>query len=259
MGGGNKILVIENEESLANFLETKLKKEGFEILTARDGEVGYAQIKSWKPDLVLLDIPVSNMNEYLEKIYKEGVRIPFIIISNSDKFAELEKIKKIGAVDFLVKSEFGTQEIIRKIEKYLKRNENKNSTKGGSENSKILLVEDEQLLREICSKKLLIEGYDVIEVLDGGDALKKITQEKPDLILLDIILPTINGFEILKQIRSNEDTKIAHTPVIILSNLGQETDIARAKELGISGYLIKAQFTTDEIIEKVEKVLKEKK
>ncbi|OGF20679.1 hypothetical protein A2Y83_05125 [Candidatus Falkowbacteria bacterium RBG_13_39_14] len=262
MGGKNKILIIEDEEFLADVLETKIKKEGFEVLVARDGAAGYTQIKNWAPDLILLDILMPHMNGYevLEKLYDKKIETPVIIISNSGQPVELEKIKKLGAVDYLVKTEFEPQEVVQKIKKYIENGQKKENESGGDNNNsgkvKVMLVEDEQLLREICGKKLIIGGYDVVEVIDGGDVLAKIKKEKPDLVLLDIILPTVNGFEILKQVRSHEDPIIAKTPVLILSNLGQESDVEKAMQLGADGYLVKAQFTTDEIVEKVKNILK---
>lgn len=123
---------------------------------------------------------------------------------------------------------------------------------------KVLLVEDEQLLREICGKKLIMGGFDVVSVIDGVSAIKKAMEERPDLILLDIILPGIDGFEVLKRIRNHADPKVAKIPVIMLSNLGQDADVQRALRSGANGYLIKAQFTTDEIVAEVKKALKVK-
>lgn len=128
-----------------------------------------------------------------------------------------------------------------------------------SAKTKIILVEDEQLLREICSKKLQKMGFNVSTAIDGAEALKKIKNEKPDLVLLDIMLPTMDGFEILKQLRSEANPAVAKIPVVMLSNLGQDSDVKRAMQLGANAYMIKAEFTTDEITMKVKEVLGNKK
>ncbi|MBU0620151.1 response regulator [Patescibacteria group bacterium] len=120
---------------------------------------------------------------------------------------------------------------------------------------KILLVEDDNFLREICTKKLTKQGFIVYEAIDGEQALKKLEKVRPDIILLDIILPIIDGFEVLKQIRSHKDKKIQKTPIIILSNLGQKNDVDKAFTLGANNYLIKAHFTTDDILDKIKKEL----
>jgi len=117
----------------------------------------------------------------------------------------------------------------------------------------ILVVEDDKFLRDLIAQKLLKEGFDVVEAIDGEQGVKKIEEEKPDLVLLDLILPGIDGFEVLS--RTKENPVLAEIPVIILSNLGQKDDIEKGLNLGAVDYLIKAHFTPGEIIEKVKKVL----
>lgn len=119
---------------------------------------------------------------------------------------------------------------------------------------KILIIEDDKFLRELIAQKLLKEGYDVIWAIDGEEGVKKAIEEKPDLVLLDLILPGIDGFEVLAKIK--EDSVISEAPVIILSNLGQKDDVERGINLGASDYLIKAHFTPAEIIGKIKSVLK---
>ena len=119
---------------------------------------------------------------------------------------------------------------------------------------KILIVEDDKFLRELIVKKLLGENYDVIEAADGEEGVKKIKEEKPDLVLLDLILPGIDGFGVLSQVK--EDPAFALLPVIILSNLGQKDDVERGLKLGAVDYMIKAHFTPGEIIEKIRTILK---
>jgi len=114
---------------------------------------------------------------------------------------------------------------------------------------KILIIEDDRFLRELMVRKLKMEDFEVMEAEDGGEGLKKIKEGKPDLVLLDLILPEMDGFEVLEQKRKEE--KIKDIPVIILSNLGQKEEIDRGLQLGAKDYLVKAQFSPSEIIEKV--------
>lgn len=118
----------------------------------------------------------------------------------------------------------------------------------------ILIIEDDKFLREMMGKKLEEEGYSVSMAIDGEEGIKKIQGEKPDLILLDLILPGIDGFEVLERMRKDAD--LAKIPVIILSNLGQKEEVERGLSLGAVDYLIKAHFTPREIIDKIKKVLK---
>lgn len=118
----------------------------------------------------------------------------------------------------------------------------------------ILIIEDDKFLRELIAQKLRKEGYEVSEAIDGEEGIKKVREEKPDLILLDLILPGIDGFEVLLKIK--DDLVLAQIPVIILSNLGQKEDIERGLKLGAIDYLIKAHFTPGEIIDKIKNALK---
>jgi len=118
---------------------------------------------------------------------------------------------------------------------------------------RVLIIEDDTFLRELISQKLSKEGYSIIEAIDGEEGVKKTKEEKPEIILLDLILPGIDGFEVLSQIKGDQTT--SSIPVIILSNLGQKEDVERGLKLGAVDYLIKAHFTPGEIIEKVKTVL----
>lgn len=119
---------------------------------------------------------------------------------------------------------------------------------------KILIIEDDKFLRELITQKLLKENYDTSEAVDGEEGLKKIKEERPDLILLDLILPGIDGFEVLAKMK--EDSALNKIPVIILSNLGQKEDVEKGLKLGATDYLIKAHFTPVEIVEKIRTILK---
>lgn len=128
--------------------------------------------------------------------------------------------------------------------------EEANKTNNGK---KVLVVEDDKFLRELFVKKLFNEGFDVKNSIDAQGAFEILAQEKPDIILLDLILPGVDGFEILAKIKA--DDSLADVPVLILSNLGQQEDIDRAMSLGAYDFLVKANFTLDEIVERVKKVL----
>lgn len=118
---------------------------------------------------------------------------------------------------------------------------------------KIFLVEDEITLSQMYQTKFEKEGYQVIIAADGGEILKKIKAAKPDIILLDIVLPKSNGFTILEEIKKNKTT--SKIPVIMLTNLGQEEDIKKGKELGADGYIVKADSTPAQVMENIKAVL----
>ena len=119
---------------------------------------------------------------------------------------------------------------------------------------KILLVEDDPSLLKLYQIKLTMSGYKVVSALNGQECLQKVGKCKPDIILLDIILPKIDGFTVLRALKSKPQTK--KIPVILLTNLGQDEDLEKGKKLGAAGYWIKSNFTPSEITKKVEEVLK---
>lgn len=255
-----KILIIEDEATLLEAIEKKLKINGFQTITAKNGKEGMKKIESEKPDLVLLDImmPIMDGFEVLEEMKRKQYlpKIPVIIISNSGQPVEIEKALKFGIRDYLIKAEFSPEEVLNKVNNVINKDneiERKNNDKKHSK--KILIVEDDQLLLDLCCKKLQKEGFDIDIAIEGNTALEKIFSNKPDLILLDLVLPGIDGFEILKKIKENSDNTIKKIPVIILSNLGQESDIEKGKKLGATDYLIKASVTMDEIVKKVKDLL----
>ncbi len=122
---------------------------------------------------------------------------------------------------------------------------------------KILLVEDDDLIRKLYKRQFDKAGFVTDAFANGKDGLQAGLSNNYDLILLDILLPGINGIEILKQLRQNEKTKTA--VIIMLTNLGQETIIKEAFLIGADGYLIKASFTPSQIVEEVREIVNLKK
>ncbi len=217
----------------------------------------------------------------------EMSKIPVIIISNSGQPVEIERAKQLGARDFLVKAVFDPGEVLSKVELLLN-----NDSSGGAKESqmftekfsnfpaansvggeilgnepqntmgqhtttknkgKILVIEDDKFLRELLVRKLLGEGFSAESAIDATSAFDILSRWTPDIILLDLILPGEDGFSILEKLK--KDKKFADIPVIILSNLGQQEDIDRAMALGAQDFMVKANFTLDEIIGKIRTAL----
>jgi DNA-binding response OmpR family regulator len=120
---------------------------------------------------------------------------------------------------------------------------------------KILFIEDETALQKAFGTILKDKGYEITSAFDGETGLKLAKKEKPNLILLDLILPKIHGFEVLKRLKEGKETK--EIPVIVLTNLEDMENVGQALELGANTYLIKAQYTLEEVLEKIRKALGE--
>ena len=118
---------------------------------------------------------------------------------------------------------------------------------------RILIIEDDMFLRGLIARKLESEGFEIDMAIDGEDGLIKALKFNPELILLDIILPKMNGFEVLERLKADDKTK--DVPVIMLTNLGEKEDAEKGMNLGAAGYMVKAHFTPEEIIEKIKELL----
>ena len=122
-------------------------------------------------------------------------------------------------------------------------------------NKKVLVVEDDMFLAQLLTNRISKAGVNVIRAADGEEGLSMLRSEKPSLMLLDLILPKKSGFELLEEMRS--DPSLQNIPVIIVSNLGQESDIKKGKELGAVEYFIKANTSIDGLVERVKIILAE--
>ena len=118
---------------------------------------------------------------------------------------------------------------------------------------KIIVLEDEQVLQKALSIELLGAGFEVLSALDGVTGLSLVRKEKPDLVLLDITMPKMNGFDVLKKLKEDEETR--SIPVIILSNLGQDEDKEKGSALGAADYYIKSSTDLSLLTEKIKKII----
>lgn len=119
--------------------------------------------------------------------------------------------------------------------------------------TKVLLVEDDKMIIDMYTLKFTQEGYKVFQAENGKEGVDMAKKSKPDVILLDIILPKMDGFSVLKQLKSDSETKTI--PVVLLTNLGQDGDVKKGLQLGAIDYLIKANYTPAQVVEKVKSLV----
>ena len=118
---------------------------------------------------------------------------------------------------------------------------------------RILLAEDDRFLRKAAETALKRQGFAVLVAVDGEEALRVVRAEAPDLVLLDLIMPKLQGFEVLRALKA--DAATARIPVIILSNLGQDSDVKQAMEAGAAAYFVKANLSLQDLVKRVGEVL----
>jgi two-component system response regulator VicR len=114
---------------------------------------------------------------------------------------------------------------------------------------KILLIEDEEIMIDLLQKKLAREGYEISVARDGEEGLKAVKELKPDLVLLDIVMPKMSGLEVMEEIA--KDRELKKIPIIVVSNSGQPVELDRAQKLGAKDWLVKTEFDPQEVIDKV--------
>jgi len=123
--------------------------------------------------------------------------------------------------------------------------------------NRILLVEDDAFISQMYAIKFKQTKHNLLTAMDGEEGLSMAKEEKPDAILLDLVLPKVDGFGVLEALKKDESTK--HIPVILLTNLGQEANVQRGMSMGAADYIVKAHYTPQQVVERVEKILGELK
>lgn len=124
---------------------------------------------------------------------------------------------------------------------------------------KILLCEDEEFVARSYIRKLQVEGFTVIHAHNGEEALSLLLSEKPDIAILDLMMPLKSGFEVLQSLQASNDEEVKKIPIIVASNLGQKSDIDTALSLGAIDFLVKSNISLKELVEKVREHLPENK
>lgn len=269
-----KILIVEDEEYLSDMYKLKFEQEGYVIVAARDGLEGFELAKKEQADLVLLDLILPKLDGFkvLAKLRKDADtnKIKVFILSNLGQSDEVNEGMKAGADGYFIKANLTPSQLLKKVDAIFnnqseagKNKENKTIHTEDFEHqavekkqAKILLIEDEEAIinmYKLCFDKA---GFQIEVARNGAWGLKLARQKKFDIILLDMVMPAMSGYEAIKFLKSDNNTK--NVPIIILSNSAQDGDIKQAKELGAAAYLLKSMITPAKLVKEVEKFLNKK-
>ena len=244
-----RILVVDDDRDMAELIRHHLEEEGFEVTLAFSGEDALWLAREFKPDLITLDVRLGDMDgfEVLERLKKddETAHIPVVIVS---VVAEEEKGFALGAADYVVKP-FEEGRLVGTVKRLL-------DSLDGGKLDKILVVDDDQdivnWLKEILSRN----GFRVKGVYTGEDALRAVEEEPPDLILLDLKLPGIDGYEVLRRLRARKETR--HIPVIIITASPVDKEKTRVKVLGMGAKrLLVKPFSAETLVNEIKRVITE--
>ncbi|MES3030790.1 MAG: response regulator [Patescibacteria group bacterium] len=254
-----KILIAISDSSLSTLIEQKLTSVGYSTIIARDGKEALEKMKSAMPDLALIDVVLPALSGYevmTEKSLDRMItKIPVIVVSNAGTTLEMHRIPSTPVMkDYIVKSHIEPDEVLQKIEKALGRGADApGATPAGTPakagGKKVLWVEDDKLLSSILSKKIENSGHILLKANNGEEALEILKTEVPDMIVLDILLPGMTGFEILQKVRTDE--RFRKLPAMMLSNMSKPSDLEMAKTLGVQRFIVKAAASLDEIIREI--------
>lgn len=256
-----KILIALSDQNLVKILSTRLAGEGYIMVIAKSGDEALQKMRSDNPALVLIDLVLPGKNGYdvlTEKTLDRMItKIPVIIISNSGATVEMKRIPATPNIrEYIVRFHVDPEEVTQKVSAIFGRSDVVQQVKNDKPqvSKKILWVEDDKLLNQIIDKKFHAPKYILLKASSGDMALKMLETETPDLIVLDILLPGMNGFDILQKIKSNP--RFRGIPSIILSNLNELSDIEKAKILGVKKFIVKATASLEEIMKEVDLLLK---
>jgi DNA-binding response OmpR family regulator len=299
---GANIVLLEDDEFLAEVIVRKLSAVGTQIRRYRNGLEGLAAIRQFTPDLVLLDImmPIMNGYEVLQVMSEEHLidEVPVMVVSNSGQPVEIDKVLKLGVKDYVVKVDFTPEEVLDKartilislrkakgfsVDEYdphpvapaapaalapsIALAEQGASASAGTpfspaapltalpqtlEQLKVLVVEDDPLLKNLLAVKLTASGCMPLYVDDGLKAYDLAMTFKPDVVLLDLMIPGMDGFGVLEKFQA--DAYLKTVPVFVFSNKSSEQDKQRVFSLGAKMFRQKAETNLSEVVSELYKL-----
>lgn len=239
-----KVLVIDDDVDLVDKIREKLEVENYEVIGAFDGEDGLEKARSERPDLIILDIVMPKMTgyEFVANARKDNVirMIPIVVITKHEallKFFESERVK-----GYLLKP-LKLQELLSKVRDCI----------GEVEGKRILIIDDEPEVVDALKIRLMDKRYVVVTASNGKEGLEKIKVRKPDIIVLDIFMPVMNGCEFFKIVKDNPES--ADIPIIVLTPRGVMRDYF---ETFGADEVISKPFAGDEVVSRINSLLTNK-
>src|SRR3989304_7841428 len=235
----------------SNVIKNALKGDKYKIFSMYEGASAIRDISKVKPDLVITDITMpgkDGLQVCMEiKSNSDTTSIPVMILSAHADDQIIEKGFNAGADEYITKP-FSMEEIVSKVERVSSETLNKRK-------EKILIVDDSPTVISVLKNGISKEGFTVITASDGDEGLQKALTESPDIIISDIEMPKMNGFEFCKQVKADQITK--HIPFVALTSKGSRGARGLGKRAGINAYLLKP-FTIEKVVVIIERFLAEK-
>ena len=242
LNASKTILVVDDDPTVRKLLQTRLEAAFYQVITALDGEEGLAKFREEKPDLIILDVMMPKMDGYtfVQEFKKIGDlrATPIIMVTAQESMEDIFKIEGIN--DYIVKP-FQMENLLQKVEKHLK-----------SPDKRILVVDDAVEVVQLLENILNDRGYRVSTALNGLEGLTIAKRDTPDLIILDVMMPKLDGYRLCRIIKYDERYK--KIAVIILSARSDEEDKVLGRQVGANIYLEKP-FLGDVLLQKIKELL----
>lgn len=261
---GKNILIVGGENSQIIELESVLKKQKMNVLTASCGSTSAADIETQNISIILLnhlhenDICSHIIDEIRGTRFAKGIPVFALVPDNEQK---IQEALMMGAADYITTNE-PLNSVVQKMKVMLGESDNfsgatildvpVDTIEVSGHGKKVFVIEDDALLRSLLASKLEASGFPAEFAINGADILEKVKAFKPSVIILDLMLPVKNGFEILADLKA--DLNLKKTPVIVFSNRDSQEDKQKVFELGAERFFVKAMTDLSFLIETIEEV-----
>jgi CheY-like chemotaxis protein len=266
-----KILLVEDDPMIGEIYHRKLSGSGYETEVCVDGLAAKEKMKMEVYDLVFLDVVLPGMDgiDILKEISEEGKKpllSPVVVCSNLNDTENQNNAFLFGASGFLVKSQFDISKLPKEADRFIRQaqarkvNEARFEAKSvdipvrDEDRKHILVVEDEEIFAELFSGYLEQEGFRVTVARTGAKALDVLHEQSADLVVTDILLPTMYGDELVEVMRNDE--QLRDIPIVVISASAMDDNIERVKRFGVEDIFIKTDITPSELMHRIKEILK---
>ena len=244
------VLIIEDNPQASQLIQMYLIEAGYRTEVAKDGAEGFEMAKRLRPHIITLDMimPMKDGWQVLKELKRHPIckNIPIIIVSITD---EKKLGFSMGAVDYFVKP-VNREELINALKKIPLRSVDHKT------HPKVLIIDDDKTASELIQVMLEAEGYEVIKTMNGKEGVRLAISESPDLIILDLIMPDISGFNVAYQLKQQPKTR--NTPIIILTSMEVDDDTREQMQGFISTIMSKSRFTKKDLLREINTIEKMK-
>jgi hypothetical protein len=255
-----KILIIEGNAAFGEQISDALKKDGYmNVMIAKDGAEGMKSIYDNLPHLILLDVTLSGESGYAILAKKQAepllAKIPVFLLSTEGVPIVMKDVPQNSVSEYIMSMHANADIIVDKIDRHFGYEKETGEAAPAVDVAKIRLlwVEDDHLIGKILGRQFTVSNFDLFHAKTGDEAMEYLQTNKPDVIVVDLLLPGMSGFDVLQKIHG--DASLKNIPTMVLSNLSKASDMDRARALGAKKFLVKSATSLDQIVMEVKGLL----